>query len=52
MSPTEAPALACMAEMFNTIRIHGHRAVISLVPEQGLLRGEFVELNGGADFPA
>ena len=38
--------------MINMIIINGHRAVVSLDPELGMLRGEFIELNGGADFYA
>jgi len=38
--------------MINTIIINGHRAVVSLDAELGMLRGEFIELNGGADFYA
>ncbi|MEJ7746609.1 MAG: type II toxin-antitoxin system HicB family antitoxin [Luteimonas sp.] len=38
--------------MINTITINGYRAIISLDPERGMLRGEFIELNGGADFHA
>jgi predicted HicB family RNase H-like nuclease len=36
--------------MNNVIDILGHKAVVSLDPEIGLLRGEFLGLNGGADF--
>lgn len=36
--------------MKNVIEIDGHKAVISLDPEIGLFRGEFLGLNGGADF--
>ena len=38
--------------MNNIIEIEGQRAVVSLDPELGLLRGEFLGLNGGADFYA
>jgi predicted HicB family RNase H-like nuclease len=38
--------------MKNVIEIDGHKAVIALDPEIGMLRGEFVGLNGGADFLA
>jgi predicted HicB family RNase H-like nuclease len=38
--------------MKNTIDIDGNKAVISFDPEIGLFRGEFLELNGGADFYA
>ena len=36
--------------MINTMKIQGHTAVISFDPELGRFRGEFVGLNGGADF--
>lgn len=36
----------------NIIIIDGHRAVVSFDPEINMLRGEFIELNGGADFYA
>lgn len=36
--------------MNNVIDIEGYKAVVSLDPELGLLRGEFLGLNGGADF--
>lgn len=38
--------------MNNVMTILGHRAVIQFDPEIGLFRGEFVGLNGGADFYA
>jgi predicted HicB family RNase H-like nuclease len=38
--------------MKNVIEIDGHKAVISLDPEIGMLRGEFLGLSGGADFYA
>ena len=38
--------------MKNVIDIDGHRAVLSFDPEIGMIRGEFVGLNGGADFYA
>jgi predicted HicB family RNase H-like nuclease len=38
--------------MNNQMTINGHVAVISFDPEVGLFRGEFVGLNGGADFYA
>ena len=38
--------------MTNIIEIDGHKAVVSYDPETNLLRGEFVGLNGGADFYA
>lgn len=41
-----------VSQMKNTIEIDGHRAVVSLDPEIGLFRGEFLGLNGGADFYA
>jgi predicted HicB family RNase H-like nuclease len=36
----------------NTMTINGYQAVISFDPETQMLRGEFVGLNGGADFYA
>ena len=36
--------------MKNIIEIEGHKAVVSLDPEIGLFRGEFLGLNGGVDF--
>ncbi|CDN56950.1 Toxin-antitoxin systems (TAS) HicB (plasmid) [Neorhizobium galegae bv. officinalis bv. officinalis str. HAMBI 1141] len=36
--------------MRNVIEIEGHKAVVSLDPEIGMFRGEFLGLNGGADF--
>jgi predicted HicB family RNase H-like nuclease len=38
--------------MKNVIEIDGNKAVISFDPEIGLFRGEFLGLNGGADFYA
>jgi predicted HicB family RNase H-like nuclease len=38
--------------MNNQMTISGHVAVISFDPDVGLFRGEFVGLNGGADFYA
>ncbi len=38
--------------MKNVIEIDGHKAVISLDPEIGMFRGEFLGLAGGADFYA
>ncbi|CAI9119550.1 type II toxin-antitoxin system HicB family antitoxin [Brytella acorum] len=38
--------------MNNVMTIGGHRAVIQYDPEIKLFRGEFVGLNGGADFYA
>ena len=32
--------------MKNVIEINGHRAVVAFDPDIGLLRGEFVGLNG------
>ncbi|MBS9430320.1 type II toxin-antitoxin system HicB family antitoxin [Photorhabdus akhurstii] len=34
----------------NTLKIDGHMAVITFDPEIEMFRGEFVALNGGADF--
>lgn len=36
----------------NVMRVGGHRAVVSYDPELEMFRGEFVGLNGGADFYA
>ena len=36
----------------NTMDINGCQAVISYDPDINLFRGEFIELNGGADFYA
>ena len=36
--------------MRNIIEVDGHKAVVSFDPEIGLFRGEFLGLNGGADF--
>ena len=38
--------------MNNIIDIKGQKAVVSFDPDLGLLRGEFLGLNGGADFYA
>lgn len=38
--------------MNNVMEINGHKAIIQYDPETELLRGEFVGLNGGADFYA
>jgi predicted HicB family RNase H-like nuclease len=38
--------------MKNTIDIDGHKAVVAFDPEINLFRGEFIGLNGGADFYA
>lgn len=38
--------------MKNTMTIDGYRAVIQFDPEIEMFRGEFVGLNGGADFYA
>ncbi|MBI5331364.1 MAG: type II toxin-antitoxin system HicB family antitoxin [Betaproteobacteria bacterium] len=36
----------------NVMDINGYKAVISYDPDINLFRGEFIELNGGADFYA
>lgn len=36
--------------MMNVMQIDNHKAVISYDSELGLFRGEFIGLNGGADF--
>ena len=36
----------------NTMEINGYQAVISFDPEINMFRGEFVGINGGADFYA
>ena len=38
--------------MKNVIEIDGHKAVLAFDPEIGMIRGEFLGLNGGADFYA
>ncbi|NDY44555.1 type II toxin-antitoxin system HicB family antitoxin [Serratia marcescens] len=38
--------------MNNTLKIDGHTAVINFDPEIEMFRGEFLGLNGGADFYA
>ncbi|HWK62595.1 MAG TPA: type II toxin-antitoxin system HicB family antitoxin [Eoetvoesiella sp.] len=38
--------------MKNIMLINGHQAVISYDPDIGMFRGEFLDLNGGADFYA
>jgi predicted HicB family RNase H-like nuclease len=38
--------------MINIMQIEGHTAVISFDPELNQFRGEFIGLNGGADFYA
>ncbi len=38
--------------MNNIMNIDGHKAVINYDPEIEMFRGEFVNLNGGADFYA
>jgi len=38
--------------MNNVMKIAGHKAVIAYDPEIEMFRGEFVGLNGGADFYA
>ncbi len=37
---------------FNVLKIDGHDAVISYDPDIDMFRGEFVDLNGSADFYA
>jgi predicted HicB family RNase H-like nuclease len=34
----------------NVMEINGYKAVIAYDPDINLFRGEFIELNGGADF--
>lgn len=41
-----------MSKLNNVLRIDGHSAVVSYDPEIEMFRGEFVGLNGGADFYA
>ena len=38
--------------MRNTMEINGYRAIIQFDPDVDMFRGEFVGLNGGADFYA
>ena len=38
--------------MKNLMEISGYKAVIAYDPETNLFRGEFIDLNGGADFYA
>ncbi|EJN04106.1 type II toxin-antitoxin system HicB family antitoxin [Phyllobacterium sp. YR531] len=38
--------------MKNILDVDGHKASVSFDPEIGLIRGEFLGLNGGADFYA
>jgi len=38
--------------MRNILEINGYRAVIQFDPEIDMFRGEFIDLNGGADFYA
>lgn len=38
--------------MNNVLEIDGYKAIVTFDPEIDLLRGEFVNLNGGADFYA
>ena len=38
--------------MTNTISVDGYRAVIQYDPDLEMFRGEFLGLNGGADFYA
>lgn len=39
-----------MISMTNTISVDGYRAAIRYNPDLKMFRGEFVDLNGGADF--
>ena len=38
--------------MISVMEINGYKAVIKFDPEIGMFRGEFIGLNGGADFYA
>ena len=38
--------------MINTMEINGYRAIIQYDPDIDMFRGEFIDLNGGADFYA
>lgn len=38
--------------MNNILELNGYKALISFDPEANLFRGEFLDLNGGADFYA
>ncbi|MDZ4396288.1 type II toxin-antitoxin system HicB family antitoxin [Hydrogenophaga sp.] len=38
--------------MKNVMDINGYKALIAFDPETNLFRGEFIDLNGGADFYA
>lgn len=38
--------------MKNVMEIDGYKALIAFDPEKNQFRGEFVDLNGGADFYA
>jgi predicted HicB family RNase H-like nuclease len=38
--------------MKNVLEIEGHKAVVAFDPDLRMLRGEFLGLNGGADFLA
>ncbi|HWU63497.1 MAG TPA: type II toxin-antitoxin system HicB family antitoxin [Ensifer sp.] len=38
--------------MNNVLEIDGYKAIVTFDPEIDLLRGEFINLNGGADFYA
>lgn len=38
--------------MKNVMEINGYKALIAFDPDTNLFRGEFIELNGGADFHA
>ena len=38
--------------MMNVMEINGYKALIAFDPDANLFRGEFIDLNGGADFYA
>ena len=38
--------------MKNVIEVDGHKALVSYDPDIKMMHGEFLELNGGADFHA
>lgn len=38
--------------MKNVMEVNGYKALIAFDPETNLFRGEFIDLNGGADFYA
>ena len=38
--------------MKNVMEINGYKALIAFDPETNLFRGEFIDINGGADFYA